>query len=138
MPRRLYLTATVILLTLLVAACHKEAPEGEFSISVPAIVLNGDNGTQFVKVTAPEGGQWTLSLSAEDGGAVDWAEVDPASGTGTKSSVTITWQRNETGAKRTMILSGKCGSQKAEVAITQDAYESQSGGGGGGDNGDTE
>ena len=131
MTRRLHLTA-VLLLTLLVASCHKEAPEVEFSISVPAIVLDGDKGTQFVKVTAADSGQWTLTLSGEDGGAVDWAEVDPASGTGTKSSVTITWQRNDTGAKRTMILSGKCGSQKAEVTITQDVYENQPGGGGGG------
>ena len=130
MIRRLHLSAVFILLPLL-AACHKEAPEGEFSVSVPVISLDGEKGTQFVKVTAPDGKQWTLSLAGENGEAVDWAEVDPASGTGTKSSVTITWQRNGTDAKRAMVLSGQCGTQKAEVHIVQDVYTSPSDQGGG-------
>ncbi|MBQ7253634.1 MAG: DNA/RNA non-specific endonuclease [Bacteroidales bacterium] len=107
----------------LAVACTK--PDGEtFSVSVKNTDVDGSRGTQFVQVTAAEGEAWTLAVTDENGIRADWAEVDPAGGIGPKRSATVTWDKNMTGAARTMVIHGTTDRHSDQVRIVQAAYKS--------------
>ena len=105
-------------------SCEEEA--GDISISVRHTQVGGEQDSQFVTVTAPEGHVWTLRLVGADGLDVDWAYIDPASGSGSMSSVTLSYGQNDSGKSRTVTIVGKCGEVKYTVDVVQDAYKDDS------------
>ena len=127
--RHLTRLLAVAIVAIAAAACgSKEEPEFIMGVRYPTV--DGEAGNQFVIVSTASTQTWTLTLTDDSGATPDWAAIDPATGVGSKSSIALSWTRNGTGQMRTIIITGVCGSQSKSVAITQLAYESQSGGGG--------
>ena len=121
--------ATVALLSVASLSCRQKV-ETDFKVNLKYVEVDAARGTQWVVVEALAGQEWTLSLSDASGASVSWAALDPPYGTGSKSSVTITWEENDTGEPRVVVITGVCGSQTATVILTQHP-ESGSGGGSG-------
>ncbi len=115
----------VALVAIAVAACgQKEEPE--FLLSVRNTDIGDEAGSQFVTVSTASSQEWTLTLSDGIGAAPDWVTIAPTSGVGSKSSIALTWNRNDKGEPRTVVITGVCGLQTASVTIVQSPYELQS------------
>ncbi|MBP5504488.1 MAG: DNA/RNA non-specific endonuclease [Bacteroidales bacterium] len=95
--------------------------EVEFKVDVRHVAVESDRGTQFVTVSAPAGQEWTITLTDENGQPVDWAVVDPASGVGTRTAVTITWDQNYTSEARTIVITCRSDSKTSSVKVVQAA-----------------
>lgn len=120
--------AAVTLVGVAAIACRHKA-DVEFKVAIKYVEVDSGRGTQWVTVQALSDQEWTLSLSDASGASVGWAKLDPPYGTGSKNSVTITWEQNDTGEPRVVVITGVSGSQTATVILTQHP-ESGSGGGG--------
>lgn len=116
----------VLVLLLSVLSCDPAEQGGgvEPAITPRSTELPVEAGTVWVSVTA--GGAWTISLTLSEGG--DWAIIDPAKGSGSKSDVRLRYDANTGTSSRsiTMVLNVE-GGGSASVTLTQ------SGTGGGGD-----
>ena len=115
----------VAALAVLAAACQQSV-DVELDVAPKHYEIEGKRGTQFVTVTAPAGSEWTITLTDSNGSPVDWVDVDPPTGIGTRTSVTITWNTNATGENRTVVITCVCGAQKAIAQVTQQPYSSGS------------
>jgi endonuclease G len=119
--RYLFRLLAVAIVAIAVIACgQKEGPA--FSLSVKYPFIDGTQGSQFLSVNTLSSQIWTLTLSDGSGGTPDWITINPATGTGSKSSVSVYWERNDTGNARTAVITGACGDQTASISITQDPY----------------
>ena len=117
MTTRFRYIAVCLILFLLAACGRKEEVALEVIAKKP--VVEGDRGTQFVTVVANPGQEWTISLTDENGQAIDWMQVEPATGVGACSSVTITWDRNYTGAERVVRVVCVSDTGRSFVLVTQ-------------------
>ena len=73
-------------------------------------------GQQWVVVKCS--GNWTLSLLSDDG-EVDWASLDVVSGVGYKSNIRITYEANETGHSRDLVILLESGSRSVSCEFIQ-------------------
>ena len=124
MAMKKLLTAYFALFLVLASCGTKERIPFAIGIKYPEV--SGSAGTQWITVTAAEAQQWTLTLTDENGRPVDWATLDPVSGEGSKRSATVTWDPNNSGEKRTLVIVCTSGSETVRVTLTQNA---KSGGG---------
>mgnify|MGYP002622630796 CR=1 FL=1 len=110
--------AVVALAAMAAASCgHKDsAPLG---VDIKYTEVDAGRGTQFVTVTALSGQDWILSLSDPGGATVSWATLDPPSGSGSKASVTITWEANTGSESRVLVITATSGGEQAFVTLTQ-------------------
>ena len=70
---------------LIMTSCMKPSSnDGQFAVSIRNSVVSSAKGEQFVSVKCA--GNWNLFLVSDEE-VVDWAELDPISGTGNKSNV---------------------------------------------------
>ena len=118
-------------ITVIAAAACGQKEEPDFSLSVKYLSVDGTAGSQFVTVETTSSQTWTLTLSDASGAVPDWATITPASGVGTKSSVSIGWQQNDSGESRKVVITGVCGSRQSSLTIVQAPFDSGQGGGGG-------
>ena len=118
---------TVCAVALLATACGKKL-EYDFTVDFRHAEVDASRGTQFVTVSAAPDQQWTLTVTDEDGNPVEWAVVDPASGTGSVRSVTVTWDQNYTDEARSLIITATSGAESDSRTMTQSAPKSSSGG----------
>ncbi|MBR5035108.1 MAG: DNA/RNA non-specific endonuclease [Bacteroidales bacterium] len=125
-----YRLLAIILPLLFVSVACQHKVETEFNVGIKYTEVEGTRGTQWVTVQALSSQQWTLSLSDPSGAAVGWATLDPPSGSGSKSSVTVTWDENDTGDTRVLLITGVSGSQTVTVILTQYPKSGSSGEGG--------
>ena len=123
-----YILARMLLVALLVAtvACDRDY-DVALNVAPRHYEIDGNQGTQFVTITAPANGEWAITLTDRKGEPVDWMEVDPPSGVGTKASVTITWNINSTGADRTVVITCFCEGRRAKASVIQKPYNAGSG-----------
>ena len=119
MCRLKHILAAIVFLALV--SCEK-TPDPTLSISVRHSEVEGEAGSQFVTVKVSEGQSWSLSLLGSDGQEVDWARLDPVSGIGSLSSVTLSCSQNDSGAERTVTLVGISGELRSEAKVVQKVY----------------
>ena len=109
---------TALIMALLVSSCEliqkdrNEQPE----VSVRNSRLGPDATQEMVSVKYS--GDWTLWLIS-DNGPVDWARLSVTSGTGNRSSVILTCDKNEGLVSRTLKIVIDTGSRCAECAVLQ-------------------
>lgn len=93
------------LCALAVSSCEKPVEEKEvLEVSVKNPSVASGKGQVFVNVRC--NASWTLSLTDEAGQEVDWADVNPASGKGSRSNVILSYQVNnaEEGRRLNIVL----------------------------------
>lgn len=129
----LYLILSFAALLALSIACEDILSGGrddgtEFAVSVRDAELPADAGSMFVKVAAS--GNWSLSLTTDDDSA-PWGELSVASGSGNKSNVVLTYEKNTSEASRSMniVLASADGRKQSACTVVQNP--AQSGGNGG-------
>lgn len=94
-----------------------------FEVSVKSFTVTSEKGQQFVNVRCK--GAWTLSLTADEGDA-GWASLSVAEGTGDKSNVILSYDKNDTGFTRELKIVLDNGRLKSECAVVQSAAEEDS------------
>lgn len=118
MVKRYHILTVAFIFLLVLAACQRK-DEVELEVAVHSTTIPGERGTQFVSVTANPGQEWTISLTDENGQAIDWAQVEPATGVGTRTSVTITWDQNYTDEARVVRIVCISNTGRSFVMVTQ-------------------
>ena len=117
-PLRKAAFAPLMALLLGVAGCDTVEQGGgvEPVIAPRSTELTAEAGTVWVAVTA--GGAWTISMSLSEG--QDWAIVDPAKGSGSKSDVRLRYDANPSSGSRTInLILNVEGGGLATATITQ-------------------
>ena len=109
----------------LVASCG-EKENGVYDDSAAIVPrstsLSPDGGSIFVSVTALAG--WTVTLEFPD--AEEWATMDPASGTGSRTDVRLRYDANSSSSERDVILVLKPSKgAAARATVTQKGVASQ-------------
>lgn len=102
--------------------------KGEFAISLKGSALvDCRKSSQFLRIQAPSTCEWTLSLEFDDETAESWATLSRNKGTGSTSSIFITWSANSSRESRSVriVLSGD-GKEK-DVVMTQNGTGSDVG-----------
>jgi len=96
----------------------------EMHLSVAATTLPAEGGSVFVSVQAD--GVWTLEITE----GAEWASVSPATGTGDRNNVVLSFAANPTNRTRALVLalSGGTGSAPLTLSLTQAAGGSVPGG----------
>lgn len=110
---RKYILIPLMLLLAVFTGCQKE---DTVSLKPRSSYLDAGAGSVFVAVTATY--DWTLSLEYQ--GSDGWASVTPASGTGTKNDVVVSFEANPSEETRvvTLVLKPQRG-VSARVDLTQ-------------------
>lgn len=123
MSRKHFLIALSILLTAL-WGCQKE---DSVSISPRSTSLSAEAGSVFVGIVAQ--GAWTLSLEYPSG-TTGWASVNPASGTGSRNDVILSFSANasETIREVTLVVNPAAGAS-TRVTLVQAAKAAEAVGG---------
>lgn len=98
-----------------------DKPVEPISISTKTTDVSYAASSVFVSVKAT--GNWTLSLKFENGS--NWATLSQNSGTGSKSSIVMSYEKNGGDGNRYVTLVLEADGQTAEVKFTQKCYESE-------------
>lgn len=110
--------AVTVICTLMLSSCGKEqVSEPQLEVSVKKTVVSSDKGQQFVSVICD--GKWTLSLeydSEEDG----WASLKTTEGTGRKTNVVLSYDKNEGEHERVLHIILKSGTSETSCSMHQD------------------
>lgn len=108
----------MIVCALVVSSCEKPVKGNDtLEVSVKNSSVASGKGQMFVNVKCAS--SWTLSLTDEDGADIDWAVVNPSSGTGNMSNVILTWQVNEAEESRTLVIVLDNGSSWKSCQVVQ-------------------
>lgn len=105
--------AALLVLPAVVYSCKepaKEEPVIQPVVSIKTQTVDGEEGSQFMSVTA--GGSWTITTSAS------WLRVEPSTGTGSSGTVVISYDEN-TDAIRTGTVTLTTAAGTATASITQ-------------------
>ena len=101
MKIRSLISSLAVLSLLLPLSCTKEMQEDNTAAITPRTTsLGPDGGSIFVSVTALA--DWTVTLEFPDSG--EWATMDPASGTGSRSDVRLRYDANTSTGGRSVVL----------------------------------
>lgn len=84
-------------------------------------------GSQFLNVTAS--GDWTISVAYPEAGDKDWLTVNPTSGNGNKSSVSLLWTANKGEESRELTLTLSASGKSYDLKLTQKGAGAGSGSG---------
>ena len=105
MLKKIVLAAVVVAAVAipLVIACNGEEDpvDAHTAIAAKKTYVSADKGSTFVAVTAKN--DWTVTLSYSDG-ASGWAAVSPASGSGDKGDLILSFEANESEDSREVTL----------------------------------
>lgn len=112
------------LMALLAFSCGKQEAVG-LEMSVRTAEVSSEAGSMFVSVKCS--GDWTLSLSADDGDA-GWASLNVQSGKGDRNNVVLTYQANEDEQERILTITAQTVGRTSRCTVTQAAYDGQQGG----------
>jgi len=93
------LSAFVVILFSAVLNSCEEVSRSVIEVKAARAEISGEGDQVFVSVRCDH--SWELSLQS-DGGPVDWAALDIASGTGNRNNVRLTAYRNESGNDRSL------------------------------------
>ncbi len=86
------------------------------SIEVKTLTVEAAGHSQFTYIMAS--GSWSVDVSGEDGGTVDWVTVEPASGEGNKD-VSLTVAANDSEEDRSATVTVKSNVGQASATLTQ-------------------
>lgn len=119
-----WLLAVLLVLPMLAVSCSK----GSKDEPVPVISIQHSNvsaakGSQFVSVTAT--GDWTIDLSG------DWASVQPSEGTGSSSSIVLSYDANSSEESRMLEIVVTSAGGSATAEMTQEGSSGTGGNTGG-------
>lgn len=124
-PRIFGLSAVLTaLMALLAFSCGKQEAVG-LEVSVRTAEVSSEAGSMFVSVKCS--GDWTLSLSSDDGDA-GWASLNVQSGKGDRNNVVLTYQANEDEQERILTITAQTVGTTSRCTVTQAAYDGQQGG----------
>ncbi len=110
-----------MIVLLLAVSCQEKPVIDENGISLKTEEAEYENSSQWLKVKAE--GDWTLSVTSEDGEEIDWAWVKQASGTGS-ISVLFSWSKNTGDIPRTCRIEMLLGGKAYDCYFTQKAQTS--------------
>ncbi len=105
--------AALFSLSLLAVSCGPAAKEETLltpAVSIKSQTVSGEQGSQFVSVTASGG--WTITTNA------DWLTITPSSGSGSTNMVILEYSAN-TVEVRSAVITLNCSNGSASVGITQ-------------------
>lgn len=110
--------AVMALCASVLVSCSKpeNQVQGTPEVSVRNPQVGSGKGQQFVSVKC--GGDWTLSLVAEEGQA-DWASLSVTSGHGDKNNIILKYEANPSEGSRTLRIVLKSGSRSADCMVEQ-------------------
>lgn len=119
---------TLILMTAVTAlavwCCEEPVAVVDDSVSVSVRTAQVDNGKGSTFVSVKTEGEWSLSLSFEEGHEA-WAELSMTSGRGEQNGIILTYEANPEDTERELIVEAKCGTNTSMAALTQAAGEKQ-------------
>ena len=119
---------TLILMTAVTAlavwCCEEPVAVVDDSVSVSVRTAQVDNGKGSTFVAVKTEGEWSLSLSFEEGHEA-WAELSMTSGRGEQNGIILTYEANPEDTERELIVEAKCGTNTSMAALTQAAGEKQ-------------
>ena len=97
-------------------SCSKSddpVPAGGFKITINTPVVKSGAGSSFIEVTTVY--DWTLEFEKE----VGWAYLSETSGTGNKSNIVLSWDKNTGKTSRSVTLLMKTGTTSRSAIFTQ-------------------
>ena len=112
--------AVIAVCGLMLTSCNKpeDKPADIFNVSVKTPKVESGKGQQFVSVKCA--GDWTLTISAEEG-EVDWATLSVTSGSGDKNNIVLKYDVNNTEDSRSCRIVLDNGSRWTDCTLTQTA-----------------
>ena len=112
--------AVIAVCGLMLTSCNKpeDKPADIFNVSVKTPKVESGKGQQFVSVKCA--GDWTLTISAEEG-EVDWATLSVTSGSGDKNNIVLKYDVNNTEDSRSCRIVLDNGSKRTDCTLTQTA-----------------
>ena len=112
--------AVIAVCGLMLTSCNKpeDKPADIFNVSVKTPKVESGKGQQFVSVKCA--GDWTLTISAEEG-EVDWATLSVTSGSGDKNNIVLKYDVNNTEDSRSCRIVLDNGSKQTDCTLTQTA-----------------
>jgi endonuclease G len=88
------------------------------------------SGSQFISVTAT--GSWTLSITYPSGATDNWASLSTTTGSGSISTIVLSYTENTETTARPLTLTLTAGSKSTSVQFSQNGKSGTGGGGTGG------
>lgn len=113
----------VVVVTAVAVWCCEDPSQpvdNSVSVSVRTPDVDSKAGSTFVSVKTE--GEWTLSLSFEEGQEA-WAELSTTSGVGEQNGIILSYEANVLEVKRTLTIEARCGQYVSNATLTQDAGE---------------
>lgn len=122
--RLLTLILSAAVTALAVWCCEEPVAVVDDSVSVSVRTAQVDNGKGSTFVSVKTEGEWSLSLSFEEGSEA-WAELSMTSGKGEQNGIILTYEANPEDTERELMVEAKCGTNTSMAALTQAAGENQ-------------
>jgi hypothetical protein len=129
--KALTITSLSVLFALLFTACGSEDKVETIPVlTVKTNPVTAASGSQFISVTATS--SWTLSITYPSGATDNWASLSTTTGSGSISTIVLSYTENTETTARPLTLTVTAGSKSTSVQFSQNGKSSTGGGGTGG------